>query len=69
MLASRGRDHGRGQKNAGETISFTLLTLTKFFVCCSVYTGNVLGALALQGAVRTAPMKNDESCHNYAKGC
>ena len=27
---SRGRDHGRGQKNAGETISFTLLTLTSF---------------------------------------
>ena len=51
----RGRDHGRGQKNAGETISFTLLNLTSFS------TGH--------GSVSLPSMKNDELCHNYAKGC
>ena len=59
---SRGRDHGRGQKNAGETISFTLLTLTSFSCTALLF---FLPACAYC----STPMKNDESSHNYAKGC
>ena len=59
---SRGRDHGRGQKNAGETISFTLLTLTSFSCTALLF-------FQLAPMYYSTPMKNDESSHNYAKGC